>query len=347
MNEQEQQPAKAVDSKGKDMKQAKKPLPANLANFLTSEYPAGPYVAALIDDNTRALDEDERTDGVKLVKARPELLPRVVELARASISRTVSNRVKLAISDLSSNVIRSQDQDLENWSRLAGSTGEAELGKLAQRLRKAREAGNKDLLQQAEHLLQLGLAVVIGRADFSLIGSLTAIYSNLVTSRGIGKSLNAGDLAKRALNRASIKNLEAYSAINAIASETLSVVQRQFATANEQLITLQDRVRDQRDQLERQSRAIEVLKAEQDTLADSLTEARAQISGVAGGRDADLNALRARYRKLLSGNLSEFVTQAHEALTSGQPAPEIAEVLLDDAKKAISKELEWLRQFLV
>ena len=38
------------------------------------------------------------------------------------------------------------------------------------------------------------------------------------------------------------------------------------------------------------------------------------ISGVAGGRDADLNALRARYRKLLSGNLSEFVTQAHEAL---------------------------------
>ena len=73
-----------------------------------------------------------------------------------------------------------------------------------------------------------------------------------------------------------------------------------------------------------------------------------EIFGAANARrtSTSLNALRARYRKLLSGNLSEFVSQAHEALTSTPPAPEIAEVLLDDAKKAISKELEWLRQFL-
>ena len=213
-------------------------------------------------------------------------------------------------------------------------------------LGKAREAGDKNIQQQAKHLLQLGLAVVSGRSDFSSLGALAEIYAKLVRSRDRAKSTNPDKLAKRALSRASIKNLEAFSAITAIASETLSDVQQQFAMANDQLATLQSRVRDQRDQLDQQNREIIALKLEKEELTESLAEARAQISGVAGGRDADLNSLRARYRKLLSGNLSEFVSQAHEALTSTPPAPEIAEVLLDDAKKAISKELEWLRQFL-
>lgn len=346
MDEQEQQSAKDVQSEEKDIKQVKKPLPASLADFLTSEYPAGPYVAALIDRKTRALEEDERADAVKMIKAHPELLPRIVELARASLGKPEASRLKLAVAEMASNVIRSQDESLENWSRLAGSSAEAELGKLAQRLRKAREAGDKNIQQQAEHLLQLGLAVVSGRSDFSSLGALAEIYAKLVRSRDRAKSTNPDKMAKRALSRASIKNLEAFSAITAIASESLSDVQQQFAMANDQLATLQSRVRDQRDQLDQQNREIIALKLEKEELTESLAEARAQISGVAGGRDADLNSLRARYRKLLSGNLSEFVSQAHEALTSTPPAPEIAEVLLDDAKKAISKELEWLRQFL-
>jgi hypothetical protein len=347
MSELDQQPGTGPASEKKDAKQAKKPLPLGLAEFLTGDYPAAPYVTALIDRKTRPLEEDQRLEGVKLLKEQPELLPRVVELARASMSKAEASRIKNAVTELASNIIRSQDESLESWSRLAGSTAEAELGKLAQHLRKAREADDKNAQQRAEHLLQLGLAVVIGRGDFSPIGALAEIYGKLVAVRNDAKSASAGKVVQRALSRASIKNLEAFSAINAIATETLSTVQRQLASTNAQLLALQDRARDQRDRIDQQAREIEALKSENAELAEALTEAQTQISGVAGGRDADLNALRARYRKLLSTNLSEFVTQAHEALVSAPPAPEIAEVLLDDAKKAISKELEWLRQFLV
>lgn len=347
MSDLDQQPGAAPASEKKGAKQAKKPLPACLNDFLTGDYPAAPYIAALIDRKTRPLEEEERAEGVKLLKARPELLPRVVELARASLNKAEASRIRTAVADFASNVIRSQDETLESWSRLAGSSAESELGKLAQHLRKAREPGDKDVQQQAEQLLLLGLAVVSGRGDFSPIGALAEIYAKLVAVRDGAKSANASKLVQRALNRASIKNLEAFSAINAIAAETLSSVQRQLATTSEQLLTSQDRARDQRDRIDQQAREIEALKTEKAALAEALTNAQSQISGVAGGRDADLNALRARYRKLLSANLSEFVTQAHEALVSAPPAPEIAEVLLDDAKRAISKELEWLRQFLV
>lgn len=347
MSELDQQSGEGPASEKKGAKQVKKPLPACLTDFLTGDYPAAPYIVALIERKTRPLEEEERAEGVKLLKAQPELLPRVVELARASLNKAEVSRIRNAVADLASNVIRSQDETLGSWSRLAGSSAEAELGKLAQHLRKARASGDKDAHQRAEQLLLLGLAVVSGRGDFSPIGALAEIYAKLIAIRDGAKSANASKLVQRALNRASIKNLEAFSAINAIAIESLSSCQQQLATTNEQLLTSQGRARDQRDKIDQQAREIEALKAEKAALAEALANAKTQLSGVAGGRDADLNALRARYRKLLSDSLSEFVTQAHEALVSAPPAPEIAEVLLDDAKRAISKELEWLRLFLV
>lgn len=347
MSDLDQQPDASPASEKKGAKQGKKPLPASLTDFLTGDYPAALYVTALIDRKTRSLEEEERAEGVNLLKAQPELLPRIIELARASLSKDEASRIKNAVADLASNVIRSQDEVLESWSRLAGSSAEAELGKLAQYLRKARDAGDKDAQQQAEQVLLLGLAVVSGRGDFSPIGALAEIYAKLVDSRHGPKPLKPSVRVQRALNRASIKNLEAFSAVNAVATETLSSVQQQLATTSERLLASQDRIKDQRDRIEQQAREIEALRAQNVALADALADAQAQISGVAGGRDADLNSLRARYRKLLSASLLEFVTQAHEALISAPPATEIAEVLLDDAKKAINKELEWLRQFLV
>jgi len=152
MSESDQQPGTSPAAEKKGAKQAKKPLPACLTDFLTGDYPAAPYIVALIDRKTRPLEEDERAEGVKLLKAQPELLPRVVELARASLNKAEVSRIRNAVADLASNVIRSQDESLESWSRLAGSSAEAELGKLAQHLHKARDPGDKDAQQQAWRL---------------------------------------------------------------------------------------------------------------------------------------------------------------------------------------------------
>jgi predicted nucleic acid-binding Zn-ribbon protein len=331
----------------KSGKQVKKPAPADLADYLQGGAPAASYVTALVERKARALDEDERALGVKLIKAHPELLPRLVELARASLSKAVSSRVKKDVTRLSSDVIRSQDEALADWFRLAGSAPDAEVGKLARHLQRARDGAEKDAQQRAEHLLQLGVAIMSGQDGFQTIGALAEIHAKLVAVRKGSKSANTTDLVQRALARASVKSLEAFSAINAIATEALLQAREQHSAINAQLIGLQDRVRDQREKIDRQTRELEALKDEKAALAENLKEVRAQISGVAGGRDADLNALRARYRQLLSANLAELVTQAHEAITAAPPAPEIAEVLLDDAAKAINKELEWLRQFLV
>ncbi|MGY6638077.1 MAG: hypothetical protein ACXIUO_13165 [Erythrobacter sp.] len=347
MDDQDQVPDGGQASEKKSRKQVKKPVPADLADYLQAGSPAASYVTALVDREARALDDDERALGVKLIKAHPELLPRLVELARASLSKSVSLRVRKDVTRLSSDVIRSQDEDLADWFRLAGSAPDAEVGKLARYLQRARDGADKDTQQRAEHLLQLGLAVMCGQEGFNTIGALAEIHAKLVAVRKGSKSVNATDLVQRSLSRASVKSLEAFSAINAVATEALLLAREQHSAINAQLIGLQDRVRDQREKIDRQTRELETLKEEKAALAEELKEARAQISGVAGGRDADLNALRARYRQLLSANLSDLVTQAHEAVIAAPPAPEIAEVLLDDAKIAINKELEWLRQFLV
>lgn len=347
MDGQKLHPVKGIEPKMKKDREAKKPLPASPADFLASDYPASAYVEALISRKTKTLDEIEREQCIQLVKDDPKLLSRIAELTRASLNIFEASRIKLAVIELASYIIRIQDDSLENWSRLSGSTAEAELGKLAENLNKARQSDDKDIIQQAEYVFQIGFSIIISRGDFSVIGALSEVYSHLVKKRDVNKTADPDDLAKRALRRGQIKSLEGYSIINAVVSEKLSSVSQQLGAATEQLVDLQGRVRDQREQIEKHRQTIETLKAEKQQLADSLEDTREQISGVAGGRDADLNALRARFRRLLSGNLSEFVTQAHEALTLKPPAPEIAEVLLDDARKAISKELEWLRQFLV
>ncbi len=347
MDEHEKALGEAAAPERKSNKQAKRLPPVDLAAFLNGDFPAAAYVTALVERKTHALDEEERALGVKLIKAHPELLPRLVELARASLNKAEARRVRNDVARLASDVIRSQDESLENWSRLAGSAADAEVGKLARHLQKARTGADKNAQQRAEHLLQLGIAVVSGREDFHPIGALAEIYAKLVVVRKGSKAANIGELVQRALTRASIKTLESFGAINALATEVLFSVREQLDAANAQLVTLKGRVRDQRDKIEQQAREIETLKEENAALAEALEEARTQIAGVAGGRDADLNALRARYRRLLSASLSDLVSQAHEAVTSAPPAPEIAEVLLDDAKIAINKELEWLRQFLV
>lgn len=81
-----------------------------------------------------------------------------------------------------------------------------------------------------------------------------------------------------------------------------------------------------------------------DRLTGELETLRRQVRGIEGARDYDLNVLRARFRRFLGANLSELVGQAHEALTSKPSAPDIAEVLLDDAINDIKKELLWLNQ---
>lgn len=323
-------------------KRSKKLVPNTLTGFLRSDCSAQDYVNALVGRAADTIDDDERDRALDLIKLDPALLRRAAELARASLNGSQTSRIKQTISSFSTAIIRAEGGDLAEWSRLAGSTAEAELAKLAKHLQGSRKSGDKNDLQRAEQVFMLGFEVVRARGDFNLIGTLAVIHSILVS----GEDSGSHKMIMRALGRASVKNLETYSAINAVVSASLANSEMQLARASEQLRDLQLRVRDQREMMENQRSDLETLRLENQQLAEALAESRAHMSGIAGGRDADLNALRARSRKLLSGELGELVSQAHEALTSTPPAPEIAEVLLDDARKAISKELEWLKQFL-
>lgn len=329
-------------------KEANKPVPATLIEYLRGEGPAGAYVTALLapQSKTKIPTEADREEAVAAVAASPALLSRAVDLAKAAFGRTDASRIKPSVIALASDIIRAQDEDLAGWSRLAGSTAEAELGKLAVRVRGARASSDKEALQRAEQVFQLGLAVVCTRADFDTIGAIAEVYGQLSRARSGSKVSSPETIAKKAISRASVKGIETFGAINAAVSTQLKEVQRQFAIATEQIAQNTERARVQRDQIDEQRRKIEVLEAEKQQLLAELGDARSRIGGLMGGHDHQLNELRARFRKLLAGNLTDFVSQAHEALISTPPAPDIAEALLEDARTDIDKELQWLKQFL-
>lgn len=329
-------------------REAKKPVPATLIEYFKSDGPASAYVAALLDlkSKSKIPNEADREEALEAVAANPALLARAVELAKAALNRTDASRIKPTVIALTSDIIRAQDDDLAGWSRMAGLTAEAELGKLAARVRDARTNGDKEVLHRAEQVFQLGLAVVCTRADFSTIGAIAEVYSQLSRPRSGSKMADPEAVAKKAISRANVKGIETFGAINAAVSERLREVQRQFSMASEQIAQNTERARMQRDQIDDQRREIEDLKAEKQRLFTELADAQTRMGGLMGGHDHQLNEVRARFRKLLSGNLTDFVSQAHEALTSTPPAPDIAEALLEDARTDIDRELKWLKQFL-
>ena len=153
-------------------KAPKRPIPGTLTEFLQSDYQASAYANALTKGSkvTRRPDEADRAQALLAVGQNPALLSRVAELARLMLEKTESVHLTEAIKRFASDVIRAQDDDLVNWGNNIGFTADTELGKLAARVNGARASGDKDVLQRAEHVLQIGLAVASTRADFASTG---------------------------------------------------------------------------------------------------------------------------------------------------------------------------------
>lgn len=333
-------------SEKKSGKESKKAVPASLPIFLQSDCPVSAYVAALEKGGkaTKRPDQADREAAVSVVMDNPSLLPKVTDLVRSIFEKSHSLHLAETVKRLASDIIRAQDEELSEWGSNVGFSAEAELGKLAARLRSARVGGEKMIIQQAEQLLQLGLVVVSTRSDFNSTAILLELHRKLAPPDKSEKSQKPNDRAKREIVRSSIKHLDMFSAITAAVTVDLKEAQRQFALANAQIVQQIDRLKTQREQLEAQKRQLDAQSREMQQLTGELETLRRQVRGIEGGRDDDLNVLRARFRKFLGANLSELVEQAHEALTSKPPAPDIAEELLDDAINDIKKELLWLNQ---
>jgi hypothetical protein len=330
----------------KSDKKRKKAIPASLPIFLQSDCPVSAYVAALEKGGkaTKRPDQADRDEAVSAVLVDPSLLPKVTDLARTIFETSQSLHLAETVKRLASDIIRAQDDELSGWGNNGGFSADAELGKLAARLRTARVGGEKLIIQQAEHLLQLGLVVVSNRSDFNPTAILLELNRKLTPTDKNEKPQKPNDRAKREIVRSSLKHLDIFGAITAAVTLDLKETQRQFALANAQIVEQIDRLKTQRVQLEAQKRELDAHSSEMKQLTDELETLRRQVRGIEGGRDDDLNVLRARFRKFLNANLSELIGQAHEALSSKPPALDIAEVLLDDAMNDIKKELRWLNQ---
>lgn len=329
------------DPKGKA---AKKPVPAALVEFLKSDAPASAYVGALMSRDVAIPDEAARGKAVDAVVEQPELLPRVITLARTALAKDDS-RIRNAISAFASDVVRSQDDDLADWSKVGGMGPEAGLVELAARVRTARAGSDKDLLQRAEQVLQLGLAVISIRSGFAPIEALAQIYSQFHRNRK-GTGRRPEDIVKDAVSRASIKNLETYGALQVILSKDLVDARNELANVKKVLAAQRDQVGMLREQLVAHKQEIADLQAEKLQLSEKLANAGTQIRGVEGGRDDALNTIRARFRQLLKGKLTPFVSNAQEALDLKPPVTSVAQDRLARIKTEIEEELGWLNQFL-
>lgn len=328
-----------------DGKGAKKPVPATLVEFLKGDVPASAYVSALIERTVTIPDEAERERALEAVIDEPKLLPRVITLARTALGKSEASRIKGTISAFASNVVRSQDKALADWSTFGGRPAEADLVPLVVRVREARAAGDKDSLQKAEQVFQLGMAVVSARLSFDPVAALVEIYSQL--SRGRDRTGSQPEaIVKEAVSRASLKNLETYGSFHAVLSQDLGKVRKQLADANHDLADQRERVRALREQVAAQKQEIDDLQAEKQELAKRLADAISKIEGVKGGRDDELNTLRARSRQLLQRKLTPFVSDAQAALELEPPVKTVAQDRLDRIKSEIEGELEWLNQFL-
>jgi septal ring factor EnvC (AmiA/AmiB activator) len=219
------------------------------------------------------------------------------------------------------------------------------LVKLADSVRRAKALKDKDALQKAEQLLVLGMAVLSGRHDFDPLTALSQVYAQLTRNRQTsGRPPDA--VVRNAVCSASVKNLETFGAFNVVLSKGLEEARKELSRARDDLAVERDRVRRLQEKIAEGEQVIASLQAEKMELAEKLNSAGTQLKGVEGGRDDELNTLRARFRQLLKGKLSPFVSNAQEALGLDPPVITVAQDRLGRIKNEIEGELDWLNRFL-
>jgi len=321
------------------VKEAKLP-PSSLPSYLKSSAPAGRYVAA-IGHEAKIPDETERLAGLEIVASDPKLLSKVVELMRALLDPSHS-RARGAIKPWAADVIRSRDPDLARWAQLAGRSPDDEIADLAKRLRQARSDGDKEKVAEAEQVLLLGITITSMRVDFDVIGALASIQAVLNRDEHADRTKAR---AAKAVAAASMKQLNIYSAINQVVSGQLKSLTEQFASVRQDRDFAREKIRDLQDTITRMSAEVVELKEKKEMAVRAAESLRQQLDGTRGGAAHDMIEARARFRRLLTGKLSPFVSDASLALEVSPPVVNIAKERLGQIKGEIDKELEWLKQF--
>lgn len=342
-------PAAYAEQPGQEQgsSKSKRSMPANLPAFLRSDFPLNAYVNALTKSAsvTQRPTEADRAEALQIINDDLSLLPKFADLTRSIIEKSHSSILTDSIRTLAFQLIR-QDEDLSDWGRNAGYTADTEIGRLARRVKDARGREDKEAVKAAEQKLRLGLCLVCMRSDFDALAILAEINANLDPTARTERVKDLQERVGKEIANASVKNLESFGLITATVTSQLVELRRQFSLANERINQLTERDRMQRDQILEQRSKIERMGEECSQMAAALSMAQGQIKGTEGAMDHELNSLRARFRSFLTNNMSELVSQSHEALTSNPPAPDIAEVLLEDARDDIKKELIWLNKHL-
>lgn len=219
---------------------ASKAIPASLSEYLVSDCPAGTFAAAL-DGSSRIPDERERAEALQLARSDPKLLSRIGDLARSVLDSKRDPRTRRAILTWASEVIRSRNSNLARWGLVAGANPDVELGELASGLRRARSDKDRAAIAEAEQVLGIGLAVASARSDFSVIGTLSGIFSAL--NRGPIDKSKLNGRAQKLLAKASPKILENLSVINKLAMINAEELRQQMVTASNQLQDARERGR--------------------------------------------------------------------------------------------------------
>ncbi len=321
------------------VKEAKRP-PSSLPSYLKGSAPAGRYVAAF-GIETKIPDESERTTALEIVASDPKLLPKVVELMRALLDPS-SSRARGTIKPWASDVLRACDPDLARWAQLAGRSPDDEIADLARRLRQARLNGDKEKVSEAEQVLLLGIAITSTRAEFNVIGTLASVHSVLDREEPAAETRRR---AAKAVATASMKQLKTYCAINQVVSGLMQSLSDQFASVRYERDLARERIRDLQDKITKLSVEVDELKECKELAANEADTLRGQLEGSKGGAAHDMIEARARFRRLLTGKLSPFVSDASLALDVNPPVVNIAKERLRQIKSEIDKELEWLKQF--
>lgn len=318
-----------------------KPPPSSLPSYLKGGAPAGRYVAAIFDGVAKIPDETERNAALEIVASDPKLLIKVVELMR--VLRDSSHaRMRGVIKSWAADVIRARAPDLEQWAQLESRSPEDEIADLAKRLRHARSNGDKDTAFEAEQVLLLGIAITSTRVDFDVIGTLASLHSMLGSD---DKPDQTRGRAAKAVATASMKQLTIYCAINQVVSGQLKSLTDQFASVRHDRDIARERIRDLQDTITRLSAEVGELKEDKELAVQEAETLRQQLDGTKGGAAHDMIEARARFRRLLAGKLSPFVSDAGLALEVNPPVVNIAKERLGQIKGEIDKELEWLKQF--
>lgn len=322
--------------------EAAKP-PASLVHYLSGDAPSGLYIAALEKRTVKLPDDQERQAGLELIAAEPGRLSKVVDLARAVADGKRDPRVRNAIHGWALAALRTRE-GLAEWGRLNSDNAEIQLRQLTKRLRDARSSkAEKAVVAEAEHVFLIGLAIAGARLDFSVIGALVTIYDGLQPSDASERAVE--ERAKKAMTRASVKSLETYGLINKVVSSALVELRAQFGKASQDLQNTRERNRQLQDDIARLSSEIDQLRAEKQSAAAEMANARSQLEGVKGGAAHDMIEVKARFRRLLIQKLTPFVNDASVALEVEPPVLDVAKVRVNLVKAEINKELEWLNQF--